>query len=69
MVKQHPLVAASRKRLLDMRGTGERAQVAKRAGITYRTVNAICQGKLREMVFSREVRLARAVGLDLRDYL
>ena len=66
----HSLIRESRRRLLALRGEGEWKNIAEKSGLSYRTVCSIAQGARREMTFTREARLAEAlgvrVGFDLR---
>ena len=61
----HPIAKLSRQRIASMKGTGEWAKLAKSAGLSYRSISAIAQGKMVEMSLSRELRLAAALGITV----
>jgi peptidyl-tRNA hydrolase len=60
----HPLALLIRERLASSRG--QWPAVARAAGITPRSLHALSQGTMREMVVSRELRLAEALGIKIK---
>ncbi len=61
--KTHPVIARIREELHKHRGAYP--ELARRAGITPRSVRALSQGTMGEMIGSRELALAEALGFEV----
>ncbi len=59
----HPIAKLSRQRIASMKGTGQWTVLAKRSGLSYRSISALAQGKMIEMTLSREIKLAESLGI------